>query len=64
MKMKRNIFSQTIESFWNSLTQKAVEVESLNIFKAALDRFLINKEVKGYRGVGRNVGLKLQADEP
>jgi len=38
-------------SLLNSLPQKAVEAESLNIFQAEVDRFLIRKEMKGWRTV-------------
>ena len=35
-------------NLWNSLPQKAVEARSLNIFKTEIDRFLINKGIRGY----------------
>ena len=35
-------------NLWNSLLQKAVEARSLSVFKTEVDRFLINKEIRGY----------------
>ena len=46
--MQRNFFSQRVMNLWNSLLQRAVEARSLSIFKTEIDRFLINKETKGY----------------
>ena len=46
--MRRNFFSQRVANLWNSLPQRAVEARSLSIFKTEIDRFLINKGIKGY----------------
>lgn len=37
--MRRNFFSQGVVNLWNPLPQMAVEVKSLDIFKAQIDRF-------------------------
>ena len=44
----RNLFSQKMVNLWNSLPQKAVEARSLSIFNTEIDRFLINKGIRGY----------------
>ena len=33
---------------WKSLLQKAVEARSLSVFKTEIDRFLIDKGIRGY----------------
>ena len=48
--MRRNFFSQRVVNLWNSLLQKAVGARSLSIFKTEIDRFLINKGIRGYGG--------------
>jgi len=50
--MRRNFFSQRVLNLWNSLPQRAVEAESLSVFKMEIDRFLINKGIRGYGGNG------------
>ena len=44
----RNFFSQRMVNLWNLLPQKAVEARSLTVFKTEIDRFLINKGIRGY----------------
>ena len=44
----RNFFSQRVVDLWNSLPQKPVEARSLSVFKTEIDRFLINKRIRGY----------------
>ena len=51
--MRRNFFSQRVVNLWNSLPQKAVEARSLSVFKTEINRFLINKGIRGY---GEKVG--------
>ena len=46
--MRRNFFSQRMVNLWNSLPQRAVEVRSLGVFKTEIDKFLINKGIRGY----------------
>ena len=46
--MGRNFFSQRVVNLWNSLPQKTVEARLLSVFKTEIDRFLINKRIKGY----------------
>ena len=46
--MRWNFFSQRVVNLWNLLSQKAVEARSLKVFKTKIDRFLINKEIRGY----------------
>ena len=46
--MRRNFFSQRVVNLWNSLPQKAVEARSLSVFNTEIDRFLINKGIRGY----------------
>ena len=46
--MRRNFSSQRVVNLWNSLPQRAVEARSLSVFKIEIDRFLINKGIKGY----------------
>ena len=46
--MRGNFFSQRVVNLWNSLPQKDVEARSLIVFKTEIDRFLINKGVRGY----------------
>ena len=47
--MRRNFFSLRVVNLWKSLPQRAVEAGSLSVFKTKIDRFLINKGMKGYR---------------
>ena len=47
---RRNLFSQRVVTVWNSLPQRVVEAGKLNILKSELNRFLIDKRVKGYEG--------------
>jgi len=46
--MRMYFFSQRVVNLWNSLPQRAVEARSLSVFKTEIDRFLINKGIKGY----------------
>ena len=46
--LRRNFFSQRAVNLWNSLPIEAVEATSLNMLKSQVDRFLINKGIKGY----------------
>lgn len=41
-----NIFD--VERLWNPFPQRKVETDSLNIFKAALDKLLISKDMNNY----------------
>ena len=56
--MRRNFFSQRVVNLWNFLLQKAVEARSLSVFKTEIDRFLINKGIRGYREKGRRMGMR------
>ena len=51
--LRRNFFTQRVMNLWNSLSVEMVEATSLNIFKSRVDRFLIDKGIKGY---GEKVG--------
>ena len=51
--MRRNFCNQRVVTLWNYLPQKAVEARSLSVFKTEIDRFLINK---GIRGCGEKAG--------
>jgi len=42
-------------NLWNSLPQRAVEAKSLSVFKAEINRLLINQ---GLWGKGRRIGLR------
>jgi len=53
--LRRNVFNQMLVNLWNSLPQKAVGAESLNIFKKEMGRLLDSKGVKGEMG-GREEG--------
>ena len=46
--MRRNFFTQRVVNLWNSLPVEVVEAASLNIFKSLVDRFLIDRGIKGY----------------
>ena len=46
--LRRNFFSQRVVNLWNSLPIETVEAASLNMFKSQVERFLINKGIKGY----------------
>ena len=46
--MRRNFFSQRVANLWNTLSLKAVEAKSMDVFKAEIDRFLISMGVRGY----------------
>lgn len=52
MEMRRIFFNLMVMNLWNSLPQTAVEAKALGIFKVEMDRFLINKGVKGYSEKG------------
>ena len=45
---RRTFFSQRLVNLWNSLPQRAVEARSGSVFNTEIDRFLINKGIKGY----------------
>ena len=47
-RFRRNFFTQRVVNLWNSLPSEAVEVTSLNVFKAGIDKFLNSKGIKGY----------------
>jgi len=47
--MRRNFFSQRVVYLWNSLPQRPNQ----SVFKTEIDRFLINKGIRGY---GRKAG--------
>ena len=51
--LRRNFFTQRVVNLWNSLPVEVVEATLLNIFKSWVDRFLIDKGIKGY---GEKVG--------
>ena len=42
------IFSARIVNIWNSLPNHVVDVNSVNLLKARLDRFWMNQDVKYY----------------
>ena len=42
--MRKNFFTQRVVNLWNSLPQKAVEANSLDVFKRELDLALGLKE--------------------
>ena len=44
--MRRSLFNHRVVNLWNSLPQKAAEAKSVDIFKAEIDRFLLNKELQ------------------
>ena len=44
--MGRKFFTQRVVSRWNSLPQKLVEANSLDVFKRALDRALRAKGIR------------------
>ena len=46
--IRRNSFSHRVVNLWNSLLQKDVEARSLSVFETEIDRFLINKGIRGY----------------
>jgi len=46
--MRRNFSSQRMVNVWNSLPQKTVEARSFTVFNTKIDRFLINKGIRGY----------------
>jgi len=50
--LRRNVFTQILVNLWNSLPQKAVGAESLNIFKKEMGRLLDSKGVKRVWGGG------------
>ena len=48
IEMRRNFSSQRMVNVWNSLPQKTVEARSFTVFNTKIDRFLINKGIRGY----------------
>ena len=46
--MRKNLFTQRVVNLWNSLPQKAVEANSLDVFKRELDLALRANGIKGY----------------
>uniref|UniRef100_A0A4W3J8S2 HBS1-like protein n=1 Tax=Callorhinchus milii TaxID=7868 RepID=A0A4W3J8S2_CALMI len=46
--LRKHFSTQRAVNLWNSLPQKAVDAQSLNIFKAETDRFLKNRGIRGY----------------
>ena len=62
--MSRNFFSQRVVNLWNPLLQLAVEAKTLGIFKMEIDRFLISKNIKGYREKAGEWGREGKVDQP
>ena len=52
--MRKNFFTQRVVNLWNSLPQKAVEANSLDVFKRELDIALRANGIKGY---GEKAGM-------
>ena len=44
--LRKHYFSARIVNIWNSLPNHVVEVNTVNLFKARLDRFWANQDVK------------------
>jgi len=44
--LRKYYFSARIVNIWNSLPNHAVDVNSANLFKACLDRFWVDQDVK------------------
>ena len=60
--MRRNFFTQRVVNLWNSLPQRAVDAESLSIFKAEIARFLDSRGIEGY-GDWAESGVEVE-DQP
>ena len=43
--LRKHYFSTRIVNIWNSLPNHVVDVTTVNLFKARLDRFWVNQEV-------------------
>jgi len=44
--LRKDYFSACIGNIWNSLPNHVVDVNSVNVFKARLDRFWMDQDVK------------------
>ena len=44
----KHYFSAHVVNIWNSLPNHAFDVNAVNLFKARLDRFWVNQDVKYY----------------
>ena len=44
--LRKHYFSARIVNIWNSLPNYVVDVNTVNLFKARLDRFWVNQDVK------------------